>query len=65
MTNYIVEAENKEDLFYGRYTFSGELIRCKDCMYYYYGACMNTKGMITPEPSGFCSNAERRSDETN
>lgn len=40
-------------------TIQDELIRCKDCMYYYYGACMNTEGMITPEPSGFCSNGAK------
>ena len=41
-------------------TIQDELIRCTDCVYYYNGACMNTEGMITPEPYGFCSNAERK-----
>ena len=40
------------------------IIRCKDCMYHGINECFHKLGMIASMDDGFCSYAERRTDET-
>ena len=41
-----------------------EIIRCKDCKNYLYPhGCDHIDGMVTSQEEGFCSYAERRTDE--
>ena len=57
---WIVEAETLSDFIdHGRYTLSTKpLIRCKDCIMH--GVCRFEQGLGL---DGYCSQAERRTDE--
>ena len=65
---WIVEAETLSDFIdHGRYTIASKpLIRCKDCVHVKYNSFSTCycKHMISfNTPNGFCSHAERRTDE--
>ena len=36
-----------------------EVVRCKDCRYYFFGDCTHFRGMKNPDKDGFCFLAER------
>lgn len=36
-----------------------EVVRCKDCRYYFLGYCTHFQGMKGPDKDGFCFLAER------
>lgn len=46
-----------------------EIIRCKDCIYYYHSSnkesrvCCHHKGCVEPRPLGYCVYAERKTYE--
>ena len=40
------------------------VVRCKDCKYYGYNECFHGRGLTVAFDNTFCSNAERRTDET-
>lgn len=40
------------------------VVRCKDCKYHGINECFHKLGMIASTDDGFCSYAERRTDET-
>lgn len=40
------------------------VVRCKDCKYHGINECFHKLGMIASMDDGFCSYAERRTDET-
>ena len=61
---WIVEAEDLDDLMHGRYSLKTKpLVRCKDCAKREY-CRTSTVWAIPPKDDWFCADAERRTDES-
>lgn len=55
---YSGEDEDMHDL-----TRVGELVRCKNCMWYRKNDCYNPHGLMFPDPDDYCSGGERKEDD--
>ncbi len=63
MTEWIIEANDTEEASEGKFAFIREVVRCKDCRYWYpdtsenIGYCFE---FMTSDKDGFCKWGERR-----
>ena len=73
MSEWIVDADFKEDIIEGWFTIGREIVRCKDCKWfrtYYDGShdcewlvdqCFSTVELAMYDPEDYCSHGERKS----